>query len=61
LGEDLFPMGSTRLNTLTLEFNWIVDRLREMTFPYAVRMAGVLEEVWRKGGSVLPIYGQLKE
>jgi hypothetical protein len=61
LGEDLFPMGSTRLNTLTLEFKWIVDRLREMTFPYAVRMADILEEVWQNRGSVLPIYGQLKQ
>jgi hypothetical protein len=45
---------------LTVEFNWVIERLREKRFTYAQQMADSLITAWRTGETVMTVYGNIR-
>lgn len=61
LGEPMYPLGSISLTVLVLilEFEWIIDRLREKKFRIAGQIADSLLSLWRMGANAMTVYGQM--
>jgi hypothetical protein len=58
LGKQTHPEGITLHECTKVEFQWVIDRLREKKYPIALQMADSLLQAWESGESAMTVYGQ---